>query len=155
MSASTPEKLPRNLLSPTDGEQVVELLHERWDEYLSEDEDFRVEAAAVGERLFLSLFLQSPARQETLTLEAQLHLPDLPDEETACHLGLDALDALLGGYLEEDREVFFPVDWSATSYHGQDLAIRGVRRKLALEAQADDLLGVAGEPVPPLDPESV
>ena len=64
-------------------------------------------------------------------------------KESSLHV-IDYLDTYFQEFFEEDRNVFFPLDWS--SHTSQDLTfyIRGFLRKSALEKDADTLLSTQG-----------
>ncbi len=120
-------------------ELAAELLQERWS--LEPDEGVWISGKIVGQRVFVSLRLENPDREETLTIEVQVMLSDFDDEEQARHLGYDALDALLGEYLEADRAYFFPIDWTEAEFNGKEVAYRGQLRRYALEEEADRIIG--------------
>lgn len=143
-SGSKPQP-PRSPLQPGQADAIAELLEERWGESLHPDEGFRVDASQVGERIFLSFVLESPPRGESLTLEAQLDLRSYSDPAAAIDHGMDALDALLGEYLEAGRELFFPVEWVRADFQGKELAYRGKLTRHRLEQEADRLLDGDGE----------
>ncbi len=127
-------------------ELVCELLEERWQDDLLPDEELRLEGHRIEDRLFVSLQLRNPPREERLDLEVQTLVSNYEDDETARHAAYDALDALLGQYLEEDRAEFFPLAWTLSEFDGHEIAFRGEFHRLAVERLADELLTKAEEP---------
>lgn len=124
---------------------MAEALEERYGSALREGEGFRVAGHRIGDRLFVSVRLLDTQHEVSLTLEAQLVVPDFPGLQAARMCAYDTLDSLLGGYFEDERVRFFPVEWSTASFGEHEVAFRGRLQRTALERAADDLLA-RGQP---------
>ncbi len=123
---------------------VAETLEERFGDSLRETEGFRVEGHGLGERLFVKARLVDATKQESVEVEAQVHLPDFATPAAARMCAYDLLDSLLGTFFEAERGLFFPASWCTATFKDHSVAYRGRLRRMALERAADELLRRGG-----------
>jgi hypothetical protein len=131
-----------SLLTPKQTAQITEAVTERWEDYLRPGERFEVRAERTDADVSVSIVLHSPKPASVYTVETGLAVPssDKAAVQEALRFLLDAADAVLGEYLEEDRGVVLSPEWSTVTSEGRELRARATLRKPELESKADQIL---------------
>ncbi|MDF1566196.1 MAG: hypothetical protein P1V51_24405 [Deltaproteobacteria bacterium] len=132
---STPDATP---LPAALCEEVGRMLTERYGPWLREGEHTGVEGKQGKDELELSLFVERGEGEERWEVTVRL-APEGRDEEEVLSIALDAADAVLAGWLEEDR-ARKPPEFEEAQYEGETLGLRYRRWSPRLEEEGDVLL---------------
>jgi hypothetical protein len=103
---------------------------------------FRIEAEVKGRDVFVKVILANADRSYYYPVEARVlyEKEELQHGEAALFL-IDYIDAYFDEYLiQENEEIYLPIDWADFQYEAIDFQMRGQILNLKLEEMAEQLL---------------
>ncbi len=103
---------------------------------------FVVEAEIKGRGVFVKVTLENPERSFHYPVEARVlyEKEEMKSAEAALFL-INYIDTYFEEFLlEEDEELFLPIDWSDHQYEGVNFQMKGQIHNLKLEELADEWL---------------
>ena len=131
-------KLPEDLRR-----QAARLLAERHGPHLRSGERFWVDGVLEKDGVEVELALGDPEGRDRTEVTVRVRIPEgATDLQAALDLAFDAGDAYLGQWLEEGRP-HVPIDFQPATFEGKAVEVRLLRRRPALEEEADRLLAEA------------
>ena len=106
------------------------------------DRSFSVRASLQGKGVYITVLLANPEQTYFYPVEARMMYAEeeLTPREAALFL-IDYVDSYFEEYLlEEDEDLFLPIDWTDHEYDAFDFQIKGQILNRKLEALADEWL---------------
>ncbi|MEE2961583.1 MAG: hypothetical protein VYA34_12640 [Myxococcota bacterium] len=135
MNALTP------LWSEIERADIIEVLTDRWNDHMNDDENFSIAADALGTEVVVRLDLGDVKADYLYKIEVGIdHDRFSLSRSEALDVLLNVIDVYLEDYLTEGRRSNLPINWRPSEYDRMEIQIRGELLRPRLEAMADEWL---------------
>lgn len=136
--ANKPEPSPSEFIDQETCDALAAAMQTKYRMALGERR-FGIEANIRGRGVFVKVILQNPDRSYYYPVEGRMlfEQEEMKSAEAALFL-IDYIDTYFEEYLlEEDEELFLPIDWADHQYEGVSFQLKGQILNLKLEELAD------------------
>jgi hypothetical protein len=138
--------IEKNFVTAEECQVLAEQMNRKY-QYALEGRSFKIAATTEKDAVFVTVTLANVDESFVYPVDARVHYKseDLTARRAALFL-IDYIDVYFEEFLQEDGELYLPIDWAEHEYDTVKFQIKGQIHNMKLEKWADQLLGEQNAP---------